>query len=114
MLAISNEILADISDENQQNFLILLSCIIKKDSKVGKQLLEKTAHKLKPLFIDNKNEISRELFFDVMVFVYDSYDDFKGVDKSCLIRGLSVNSSVIQLKLVEYWNQHVRLDVDPL
>jgi hypothetical protein len=75
--------------------LILLSTIVKKDSKVGSQLLERTAHKLKPLFIENKNEMSRELFFDLMVFVYDSYDDFKGVAKSCLIRGLSDNSTVI-------------------
>lgn len=81
---------------------------------MGKQLLEKVAHKLKSLFSENKNETSRELFYDLMVYIYDYYEDFKGVAKSCLIRGLIDISPSIQSKLITYWNQKVRLDSDPI
>ena len=81
---------------------------------MGKQLLEKVAHKLKSLFSENKNETSRELFYDLMVYIYDYYKDFKGVAKSCLIRGLIDISPSIQSKLITYWNQKVRLDSDPI
>jgi hypothetical protein len=61
--AVFDEILGDISDENQQNFLILITQIVKKDKKTGAELMDKVAPRLKSLFVDNKNDYSRALFY---------------------------------------------------
>jgi len=65
-----DDILGDISDENQQNFLILITSIVKKDRKIGSELLDKVARRLKSLFAENKNDMSRALFYDLMVYLY--------------------------------------------
>jgi hypothetical protein len=48
-----------------------------------------------------------------MVHLYDTNEEFKGVAKSSLIRGLSDQSLKIQEKLLRYWNQPSRLSNDP-
>lgn len=96
--------MADISEENQKNFLILLSLIVRQDRVAGKELLEKVAHRLKELFVNNKSENLRELFYDLMVFLYDKFEEFKGIAKSALIRGLSDPSEEIRQRIGEYWN----------
>ena len=71
--AVYDEILADISDDNQQNFLILLASIMKLDKDLVRPVLEQVVPRLKALFIQNKNEFSRALFFDIMVTLYDNF-----------------------------------------
>ena len=77
-------------------------------------MLDKVAHKLKDLYVNNKSENIRELFYDLMVFIYDNFEEFKGVAKSSLIRGLSDSSESIRNRIVEYWNSPLRLNIDPL
>ena len=62
------------------------------------------AHRLKELFVNNKSENLRELFYDLMVFLYDKFDEFKSIAKSALIRGLSDPSEEIRQRIGEYWN----------
>lgn len=59
--------------------------------------MQKVADRLKSVYISNKNESIRELFYDLMVYLYDLNDEFnfKAVAKSSLIRGLSDQSSKI-------------------
>ena len=111
--AISHDILADISEDNQKNFLELLSLIIKQDRDAGTILLKQFAHKLKEIFVNNKSEHTRELFFDLMVYLYDKFDEFKVYAKSSLIRGFSDPSETIRQRIIDYWNCEVRLDNEP-
>ena len=67
----ADEILADISDENQQAFVLLLTHIAKLNIDQGETLLKKVLPRLRVLFIANKNDYSRGLFYDLMVFLYD-------------------------------------------
>jgi hypothetical protein len=71
LYADSEDILADISDENQQSFIYLLSQISKLNVDTGDKLLDKVLPRLKVLFVTNKNDYSRGLFYDLMVFLYD-------------------------------------------
>ena len=69
--------------------------------------------RLKPLFISNKNDFSRAIFFDIMVTLYDNYPDFILYAKSSLIRGLSDPSTEIREKLITYWASPNRLSPEP-
>ena len=69
--------------------------------------------RLKPLFAANKNEYSRALFYDLMVYLYDNFKEFQAYAKSSLIRGLADPSSEIKEKLITYWNDSERLCLDP-
>jgi hypothetical protein len=109
----SDEILADISDENQQSFMLLLTHISKINIDAGTKLMLKVLPRLKMLFISNKNDYSRGLFYDLMVFLYDQFDDMKAEVKSALIRGLSDLSKVIRDKLTGFWSDPARLSLDP-
>ena len=40
-------------------------------------MLRQFAHKLKEIFVNNKSDHTRELFFDLMVYLYDKFDEFK-------------------------------------
>lgn len=113
LMAVANSILADISEENQQNFLLLTSTIVRLHRESGFGLLEIIAPKLKSLFSGNKNELTRGLFFDLMVFVYENLPEFKQVAKSSIIRGLSDPSKEIRDRIVAWWNNPARLDLDP-
>ena len=64
---------------------------------------------MKGLFVTNKSEHVRELFYDLMVYLYDKFDEFKGYAKSSLIRGLSDPSPDVRNKIIEYWNHDSRL-----
>ena len=65
------------------------------------------------MFVGNKNDYSRGLFYDLMVYLYDTYDHFKPKVKSALIRGLSDKSKVIREKLISFWSDQSRLSFDP-
>ena len=70
--------------------------------------------RLKQLFVSNKNDYSRGLFYDLMVFMYDQYDEgFKQMVKSALIRGLSDKSKLVREKLYGFWSDPARLELDP-
>lgn len=112
-MAVANNILADISEDNQQNFLLLTSTIVRLHRESGLGLLEIIAPKLKGLFSGNKNELTRGLFFDLMVFVYENLPEFKQISKSSIIRGLSDPSKEIRDRIVAWWNNPARLDLDP-
>lgn len=102
--AVANDILADISEENQQNFLTLVSTIVRHNRENATLLLKVIAPKLKQLFSTNKNELTRALFFDLMVFIYENLPEFKAVAKSSIIRGLSDQSKEIRDRIVAWWN----------
>lgn len=72
------------------------------------------AHRLKPLFVTNKSDTVRELFYDLMVYLYDKFDEFKGYAKSSLIRGLADPQESIRKRIVEYWSDASRLQQDPV
>lgn len=76
-------------------------------------MLEKVLPRLKNLFVLNKNDYSRGLFYDLMVFLYDQYDYLRASIKSSLIRGLSDKSNVIRDKLIKFWSDSSRLGLDP-
>ena len=109
--AVYDEILADISDDNQQNFLILLASVMRLDCELCRPILVQVVPRLKPLFIQNKNELSRALFFDIMVTLYDNFPEFADFAKSSLIRGLSDPSKEIRDKLIAYWSSPQRLSL---
>jgi hypothetical protein len=111
--AVYDDILADISDDNQQNFMILLSSIMRLDRQLAAPVLSQVVPRLKPLFITNKNEFSRAIFFDIMVNLYDNFPEFALFAKSSLIRGLSDPSSEIREKLIAYWSSPQRLSLCP-
>lgn len=111
--AVYDEILADISDDNQQNFLILLASIMRRDRQVVMPVLTQVVPRLKPLFISNKNELTRGIFFDIMVNLYDNFPEFVAYAKSSLIRGLSDPSSEIRDNLTAYWHNASRLSLEP-
>ena len=93
--------------------MILLSSIMRLDRQLAAPILSKVVPRLKPLFITNKNEFSRAIFFDIMVNLYDNFPDFALFAKSSLIRGLSDNSSEIRDKLIAYWSSPQRLSLYP-
>lgn len=80
----------------------------------GEILLKKVLPRLKALFVNNKNDYSRGLFYDLMVFLYDQFPQLRTIDvKSALIRGLSDKSKVIRDKLTAFWSDPARLSLDP-
>ena len=101
--AVYDEILADISDDNQQSFLSLLATIMRLDPQLAAPVLTQVVPRLKPLFIANKNDYSRAIFFDIMVSLYDGFPEFAQYAKSSLVRGLSDPSKEIRDKLIAYW-----------
>lgn len=116
-MAISKDILADINDENQQSFvslLIVLSELQGVDS--VRQLLATVVPQLKHLFVKNKNEYCRGRFYDLMVNLYDRYEEFRKDEavKGSLIHGLNDSSQMIRDKLSGFWNDQNRLDLDPV
>lgn len=83
------------------------------DRNLALPVLTQVVPRLKPLFIANKNEFNRAIFFDVMVNLYDSFPEFALYAKSSLIRGLSDSSKEIQDKLITYWSSPQRLSLEP-
>ena len=82
---------------------------MKFDKQLATPILELVVPRLKPLFISNKNEFSRAIFFDIMVILYDQFPEFAFQAKSSLIRGLSDSSEQIREKLITYWSSPERL-----
>ena len=83
------------------------------DRQLATPLLAQVVPRLKPLFISNKNEFSRAIFFDIMVTLYDSFPEFALYAKSSLIRGLSDPSREVRDKLIAYWSSPQRLSLTP-
>ena len=113
LYADSEDILADISDENQQAYIQLLTNISKLNIDSGEKLIKKVLPRLKVIFVANKNDYSRGLFYDLMVFLYDQFELMRPDVKSALIRGLSDKSKVIRDKLTAFWSDPSRLSLDP-
>ena len=87
---------------------------MKLDKDLVRPVLEQVVPRLKALFIQNKNEFSRALFFDIMVTLYDNFQEqFGEYAKSSLIRGLSDPSKEIRDKLIAYWSSPQRLSLNP-
>ena len=110
------DILADINDENQQSFLqlmITLASLPKMDTIDA--LLAECVPRLKPLFISNKVDYSRAMFYDFMVNLYDRYPEYRqdANVKGSLIHGLSDNQKAIREKIAQFWDDRNRLDLDP-
>ena len=93
--------------------MLLSSTIVRQHRESGFGLLSIIAPKLKGLFSGNKNEFTRGLYFDLMVFVYENLPDFKSIAKSSIIRGLSDTSKDIRDRIIAWWNNPARLDLDP-
>lgn len=93
--------------------MLLISTIVRVNRESGSNLLTKVAQKLKHLFACNKNELTRGLFYDLMVFVYENFPEFKQIAKSSIIRGLSDPSKEIRDRIIEWWNNPARLDCEP-
>ena len=102
--AIWDDILTDSSEDNHQSFLILITSIAKLNLDSGEDLLTLVIPRLKQLFTQAKDNYTRGLFYDLMVFLYDQFDKFKPLVKSALIRGLSDKSKLIRDKLVDFWS----------
>jgi hypothetical protein len=86
---------------------------VRQNRNCGVDLLAIIAPKLKGLFSTNKNELTRGLYFDLMVFIYENLPEFKQIAKSSIIRGLADPSKDIRDRIVEWWNNPARLDLDP-
>jgi hypothetical protein len=41
------------------------------------------------LFSENKNDFSRALYYDLMIYLYEEFEQYKSIAKSALIRGLA-------------------------
>ena len=79
-------------------------------------LLSSVVLMLKPLFVKNKTEYSRGLFYDLMVNLYDRYEEYRShpAVQGSLVHGLSDSSKNIRDKLVQFWDNQNRLELDPL
>jgi len=114
--AVSQDILADINDENQQAFLSLLWCLQElKGVDSVENLLDDIVPQLKGLFVENKNEYTRGKFYDLMVNLYDRYPKYRDYDsvKGSLIHGLNDKSKTIREKIAHFWGDQNRLQLDP-
>jgi DNA-dependent protein kinase catalytic subunit len=78
----------------------------------GERLIKTILPRLKQLFVNNKNDYSRALFYELMVFLYDQFEQLRNEVKSGLIRGLSDKSKVIRDKLISFWSDPARLSLD--
>jgi hypothetical protein len=78
----------------------------------GDRLIKTILPRLKQLFVNNKNDYSRALFYELMVFLYDQFEQLRNEVKSGLIRGLSDKSKVIRDKLISFWSDPTRLSLD--
>lgn len=80
-----------------------------------RKLLATVVPQLKHLFVKNKNEYCRGRFYDLMVNLYDRYEEFRmdEVVKGSLVHGLNDSSKMIRDKLAGFWNDQNRLDLDP-
>ena len=112
LLADAEDVLADISDENQQAFLQVLTQIAKLNVDAGDKLLLRVLPRLKQLFAANKNDYSRGLFYDLMVFLYDQFPALRPLVKGALVRGLSDKSKLVRDKLTGFWSNPARLGLD--
>lgn len=81
--------MADVSEENQFTFLNLLTKIIKTDPEAGSLMLREVVDNLKAIFVSNKSVPTRELYFDLMVYLYEKFEEFKVFAKSSLIHALA-------------------------
>lgn len=64
------------------------------------------------MFVGNKNDYSRGLFYDLLVFLYDTFPPLRVQVKPALIRGLSDKMRVIRDKLVQFWSDPVRMSTN--
>ena len=53
---------------------MLLTHLSKLNVDSGEKLIMAVLPRLKSLFVNNKNEYSRGLFYDLMVFLYDQFE----------------------------------------
>jgi hypothetical protein len=107
LLAVCKEILADINDDNQQAFISLLVTLSElKGVDSVEKLLALVVPQLKPLFVKNKNEYSRGRFYDLMVNLYDRYEEYRShpAVQGSLVHGLGDGSKTIRDKLASFWD----------
>jgi hypothetical protein len=90
----------------------LLTHLSKLNVDSGERLIKIVLPRLKQLFVNNKNDYSRGLFYDLMVFLYDQFEQLRPEVKSGLIRGLSDKSKKIRDTLVMFWSDPARLSLD--
>jgi len=93
--------------------VLLLTRLAKLNIDQGEILLRKVLPRLRLVFIANKNDYSRGLFYDLMVFLYDQFEQLRQLVKPGLIRGLADKTKVIRDKLVSFWSDSSRLSLDP-
>ena len=65
-------------------------------------------------FQTSSSEFTRGIFYDIMVYLFDSVPLFKPHAKQSLVAGLSDSNKLVREKLIDFWNDHNRLDLDPL
>jgi len=74
----------------------LLLTLAKLNTDAGEQLLKAVVPKVKQVFSTSKNDYMRGVYYDLMVFLYDSAPEFRQTTKSALVRGLSDKSKLIR------------------
>ena len=109
-----DKITADYDADNLVNFFKLLHQLVTLNSEHTRNLVSETIHSLAKTFMNTSNEEIVDIFFNIITFIYDQYDDeLKDLTKSFLLKGLSHSLPAIRTKVFDFLNHENRISLNP-
>jgi hypothetical protein len=114
------DIIADKDEQCQQSFILLLKELVNVKIKERDNLFEVLWDYEAPLNIhnliqasNNKNQLTRGLYCDLMVALYNDSSKFKSMAENSLIKWIGDQNEIIKSKLLMFWSDPSRMSLNP-
>lgn len=112
------DIIADKDDECQQSFILLLKELVKSEEKARDNLFKvlmdfNSSPNIHSIMSSNRNHLTRGLYCDLMVALYNESSQFKEIATVALIKNIEDPNELIKNKLLIFWSDPNRLSTNP-
>ena len=112
------DIISDKDDECQQSLILLLQELVKNESKARDNLFNiimkfENQHNIHSIMTYNRNHLTRGLYCDLMVALFNHEGEYKEIASTALIKNIEDPNEVIKNKLLIFWSDPSRLDAKP-
>ena len=114
------DIVTDKDEECQQSFVMLLKELVNSKVKARNNLFEAITDHNKQNSIheivsvkSNQNHLTRGLYCDLMVALYNDSENFREVAEIALIKNIADPNEIIQSKLLIFWSDPSRMPLNP-